>query len=73
MDSRKRFFALEIMCRERARLAKADFDYWLAEADEWARYKDSSEPLMEAIPVQLDWCLEPGNHQTRTLALGNDC
>lgn len=54
MDSRKRFSALETMCRERAELAKKDFDYWIAEADEWARYKNSADPL----PVQLEWCLE---------------
>ena len=40
MDSRKRFSALETMCRERAQLAKREFEYWLAEADEWARYKE---------------------------------
>ena len=59
MDSRKRFSALETMCRERAQLAKREFEYWLAEADEWARYKDSSDPSIEAIPTQLDWCVEP--------------
>jgi hypothetical protein len=61
MDSNKRFSALETMCRERAQLAKKDFEYWLAEAEEWARYKDSSDPSIEEIPIQLDWCLEsPG-------------
>ena len=54
MDSKKRFSALETMCRERAQLAKKDLDYWLAEADEWARCKDSSDPR----PVQLEWYLE---------------
>ena len=48
MDSRKRFSALETMCRERAQLAKREFEYWLAEADEWARYKGSSDPSIEA-------------------------
>ena len=57
--SRKRFSALETMCRERAQLAKREFEYWLAEADEWARYKESSDPSIEAIPTQLDWCVEP--------------
>jgi hypothetical protein len=57
MDSRKRFSALETMCRERAQIAKKEFEYWLAEADEWAQYKDSFDPL----PVQLDWCLESNN------------
>ena len=55
MDSRKRFSALETMCRERAHLAKREFEYWLAEADEWARYRNSTDPSIEAIPTQLDW------------------
>jgi hypothetical protein len=59
VDSRKRFSALETMCRERAQLARREFEYWLAEADEWARYKESSDPSIEAIPTQLDWCVEP--------------
>jgi hypothetical protein len=73
MDSKKRFSALETMCRERANLAKKDFEYWLAEADEWARYKVSSDPFMEETPVQLDWCLDSNNHQTPMLALEDDC
>jgi hypothetical protein len=58
MDSKKRFSALETICRERAQLAKKDFEYWLAEAEEWARCKDSYDPSNDVIPVQLDWCLE---------------
>src|SRR5207302_9870611 len=58
VDSRKRFLALETMCRERANLAKREFEYWLAEADEWARYRNSTDPSIEAIPTQLDWCVE---------------
>jgi hypothetical protein len=46
------------MCRERAHLAKREFEYWLAEADEWARYRNSTDPSIEAIPTQLDWCVE---------------
>ena len=59
VDSRKRFSALETMCRGRAQLAKREFEYWLAEANEWARYKESSDPSIEANPIQLDWCAEP--------------
>ena len=62
MDSSKRFLALETMCRERAQLAKKELEYWLAEAEEWARYKASSVPLTEEIPVQLDLC--PGHRLT---------
>jgi hypothetical protein len=52
MDSKSRFYALEVMCRERARLADNESNYWLAEAEEWARLgqsckrwaRSSSEP-----------------------------
>jgi hypothetical protein len=49
------------MCRERAHLAKREFEYWLAEADEWARYRNSTDSSIEAIPTQLDWCVETSN------------
>jgi hypothetical protein len=39
MDSKSRFYALEVMCRERARLADKESNYWLAEAEEWARLR----------------------------------
>jgi hypothetical protein len=61
VDSRKRFSALETMCRERAHLAKREFEYWLAEADEWARYRNSTDSSIETIPTQLDWCVETSN------------
>jgi hypothetical protein len=40
MYSKEQFAALELMCRERAALAKKEMEYalalyWLAEADEW--------------------------------------
>ena len=37
MYSRSQFHALEIMCRERAIVAAEEAEYWLAEAEEWAR------------------------------------
>jgi hypothetical protein len=39
MDSKSRFYALEVMCRERAAVAKKDLEYWLAEAEEWAQLR----------------------------------
>jgi hypothetical protein len=39
MDSKSRFYALEVMCRERARVADKESNYWLAEAEEWARLR----------------------------------
>jgi hypothetical protein len=41
MDSKSQFYALEVMCRERARLADKESNYWLAEAEEWARLRQS--------------------------------
>jgi len=39
MDQRSRFYALEVMCRERAQAAANEANYWLAEAEEWARFR----------------------------------
>jgi hypothetical protein len=39
MDPKSRFYALEVMCRERAAVAKKDLEYWLAEAEEWAHLR----------------------------------
>ena len=52
MYSRKQFAALELMCRERATLAKKEMEYslaeyWLAEAEEWKDLTDLSDPFME--------------------------
>jgi len=54
MYSRMQFAALELMCRERAALAKkqmeyALFEYWLAEAEEWKEFKELSDPFTERI------------------------
>jgi hypothetical protein len=50
------------MCRERAALARRELEYWLAEAEEWRKLKESPDPFIEGIPIQLDWCPEPNNH-----------
>jgi hypothetical protein len=44
MDSKRRFANLEVMCRERARLADNESNYWLAEAEEWAQLGLSCNP-----------------------------
>jgi hypothetical protein len=41
MYSERQFFALEVMCRERATSATKEMEYWLAEAEEWARFRQS--------------------------------
>jgi hypothetical protein len=39
MYSKSQFFALEIMSHERAAVARKEMEYWLAEAEEWARIR----------------------------------
>lgn len=51
MYSTKQFAALELMCRERAALAKNEMEYilaqyWLAEAEEWKAFKELSDPFI---------------------------
>jgi hypothetical protein len=55
MYSVDEFAVLEIMCRERATLAKkemeyAETEYWLAEAEEWKQLRESPDPFIERIP-----------------------
>jgi hypothetical protein len=54
MYSEKQFAALELMCRERAALAKKEMEYslaeyWLAEAEEWKAFRELSDPFIERI------------------------
>jgi hypothetical protein len=54
MYSEKQFAALELMCRERAALAKKEMEYslaeyWLAEAEEWKEFRELSDPSIERI------------------------
>jgi hypothetical protein len=43
MDSKSQFYALEVMCRERAAVARKEMMYWLAEAEEWAQFRKSGD------------------------------
>jgi len=52
MYSSAQFAALELMCRERAALARKEMEfslaeYWLAEAEEWKAFKDLADPFIE--------------------------
>ena len=47
MNSKDQFAALEVMCRERAALAKKEMEYWLAEAEEWKQLRESPDPFAE--------------------------
>jgi hypothetical protein len=62
VNSKSQFASLEIMCRERATLAKKEMDYWLAEAEEWKRLKEAPDQFTEGFQIQLDWCAEFNNH-----------
>jgi len=51
----RRFSTLEKMCLERAEIAEKEKNYWLAEAAEWRRLKNSCAPYVEtATTRQLD-------------------
>jgi hypothetical protein len=39
MYSKSQFNDLEVMCHERAAVARKEMEYWLAEAEEWARFR----------------------------------
>jgi len=54
MYSNSQFVAFEIMCNQRATLAKnnmerwqAETEYWLAEAEEWKQFREALPPLKE--------------------------
>jgi hypothetical protein len=55
MYSKSQFHALEVMCRERAAVATKEMEYWLAEAEEWARVRLScnceTEPLSGSVEL----------------------
>jgi hypothetical protein len=37
MYSKRQFHDLEVMCRQRAAVARKEMEYWLNEAEEWTR------------------------------------
>jgi hypothetical protein len=37
MYSERQFHTLEVVCRERALVARKEMEYWLNEAEEWSR------------------------------------
>jgi hypothetical protein len=48
MDTKSQFYALEVMCRERAAVARKDMEYWLNEAEEWAQLRIANHPSLGA-------------------------
>jgi hypothetical protein len=54
MYSKDQFYVLEVMCRQRAAVARKEMEYWLNEAEEWTRVSTSrtlhpGEPGAEKI------------------------
>jgi hypothetical protein len=62
MYSSNQFAKLEIMCRERAALAKKEMEYWLTEAEEWKQLRKSPAPFVDGVPIQSDLCSESNNY-----------
>jgi hypothetical protein len=62
MYSENQFFALELMCRERAAVATKETEYWVAEAEEWARIRlscrDGGERLASSLVPSADDLIE---------------
>ena len=48
MDTKSQFYALEVMCRERAAVARKDMEYWLNEAEEWEQLRKANHPSLGA-------------------------
>jgi hypothetical protein len=54
MSSKDQFGALEVMCRERATIAKKEMEYWLAEPAEWKQLRESSDRLAKRRVTATD-------------------
>lgn len=48
MYSKSQFHALEVMCRQRAAVARKEMEYWLNEAEEWTQVSTIA-PLVPAL------------------------
>jgi hypothetical protein len=46
MDSKGQFYALEVMSRERAAVARKEMEYWLNEAQEWEQLRKAASASM---------------------------
>ena len=60
MNSKDQIAGLEVMCRERAALAKKEMEYWLAEAEEWKQLRESPVPFAERRVTPTEGC--PGSN-----------
>ena len=48
MYSESQFHALEVMCRERAAVARKEMEYWLNEAQEWEQLRKAASVPMSS-------------------------
>ena len=58
MDTKSQFYALEVMCRERAAVARKDMECWLNEAEEWAQLMKADHPSLGGERASRS-CSEP--------------
>src|SRR3954465_252171 len=49
-EANTEFCCVRTMCRLKAATAKREMEYWLAEAEEWRKQQESSDPSKEAFP-----------------------
>ena len=54
MDSKYQFYALEVMSRERAAVARKEMEYWLNEAEEWAQLRKARRHSLRADDADLE-------------------
>ena len=54
MDSKCQFYALEVMSRERAAVARKEMEYWLNEAEEWAQLRKARRHSLGADDANLE-------------------
>ena len=62
MYSPSQFYTLEVMCRQRAAVARKEMEYWLNEAEEWTRAATVA-PLVPALHAG-----EPDTEKTDTFS-----
>jgi hypothetical protein len=72
MNSKDHFAALEVMCRERAALARREMEYWLAEAEEWKELRESPDPFIERRVTPTEGFTGSNYQSTRMLAIADD-
>jgi hypothetical protein len=54
MDSKYQFYALEVMSRERAAVARKEMEYWLNEAEEWAQLRKAGHHSLAVDDASLE-------------------